>query len=152
MSSVCSLTLASYCYTVNLCSSVEIIWINRTWTDQKLAFVTYYFLQQSKMQFSDCSRETEIIRKARILNKSYERDESCLLSLCAGFGEVWMCPTVRRVLSPSTPSTDSRRSCSTSPPSCPSPRETRSRWAAPNIDKPSGESNIHDSAQHSTAA
>ena len=41
MSSVCSLALASYCYTVHLAShitewssSVEMIWISRTWTGQ----------------------------------------------------------------------------------------------------------------------
>lgn len=48
--------------------------------------------------------------------------------VCAGFEGVWMCPTVRPVLSLSTLSTDSRRSCSTCPPNCLSPRETRSRY------------------------
>lgn len=51
----------------------------------------------------------------------------CCLHPRAGFEEVWMCHMVRLVLSLSTPSTDSRRSCSMCPPSCPSPREMHSR-------------------------
>lgn len=51
----------------------------------------------------------------------------CFLRPPAVFEEVWMCYMVKLVPSPSTPCTDSRRSCSTCLPSCRSLREMHSR-------------------------
>ena len=61
MLSVYSLTLASNCYTLNLCSSVKIILMNRAWEDQKLVFDTDYFLILFSMPTSGLALMNKVI-------------------------------------------------------------------------------------------